>query len=143
MSERRGIRVTGSDLGASAALPLTALIDVIFLVVIFFMINAAFAVTSQIPVELPDESAAPVSGDSAVVVVTVDAAGLMYVDEQPVYQEELAAVLSARRERDPGLTVFVRADATLPYQILIDVLGAVLDAGITAASLVTDPASAP
>ncbi len=143
MSERRGIRVTGSDLGASAALPLTALIDVIFLVVIFFMINAAFAVTSQIPVELPDESAAPVSGDSAVVVVTVDAAGLMYVDEQPVYQEELAAVLSARRERDPGLTVFVRADAALPYQILIDVLGAVLDAGITAASLVTDPASAP
>lgn len=143
MSERRGIRVTGSDLGASAALPLTALIDVIFLVVIFFMINAAFAVTSQIPVELPDESAAPVSGDSAVVVVTVDAAGLMYVDEQPVYQEELAAVLSARRERDPGLTVFVRADATLPYQILIDVLGAVLDAGITAASLVTDPASGP
>ncbi len=142
MSERRGIRVTGSDLGASAALPLTALIDVIFLVVIFFMINAAFAVTSQIPVELPDEPGDAISGSRAVV-VTIDAAGLIYVNEQPVYVEELVDVLGARREQDPDLAVFVSADAALPYQILIDVLGAVRASGVTALSLVTDPASTP
>ncbi len=140
MSERRGIRVTGSDLGVSAALPLTALIDVIFLVVIFFMINAAFAVTSQIPVDLPDEPGDAVSGNRSVV-VTIDAAGLIYVNEQPVYLEELVAVLSDRREQDPDLAVFVSADAALPYQNLIDVLGAVRNAGIRALSLVTDPAS--
>lgn len=144
MSERRGIRVTGSDLGVSAALPLTALIDVIFLVVIFFMINAAFAVTSQIPVDLPDEPGDAASGNRAtIVVVTIDAAGLIYVDEQPVYPEELVAVLSDRREQDPDLAVFVSADAALPYQNLIDVLGAVRNAGIRALSLVTDPASSP
>lgn len=142
MSERRGIRVTGSDLGVSAALPLTALIDVIFLVVIFFMINAAFAVTSQIPVDLPDEPGDAVSGNRSVV-VTIDAAGLIYVNEQPVYLEELVAVLSDRREQDPDLAVFVSADAALPYQNLIDVLGAVRNAGIRALSLVTDPASTP
>jgi len=140
VSERRGIRVTGSDLGVSAALPLTALIDVIFLVVIFFMINAAFAVTSQIPVDLPDEPGDAVSGNRSVV-VTIDAAGLIYVNEQPVYLEELVAVLSDRREQDPDLAVFVSADAALPYQNLIDVLGAVRNAGIRALSLVTDPAS--
>lgn len=140
MSDRRGIRVTGSDLGVSAALPLTALIDVIFLVVIFFMINAAFAVTSQIPVDLPDEPGDAVSGNRSVV-VTIDAAGLIYVNEQPVYLEELVAVLSDRREQDPDLAVFVSADAALPYQNLIDVLGAVRNAGIRALSLVTDPAS--
>lgn len=145
MSERRGIRVTGSDLGVSAALPLTALIDVIFLVVIFFMINAAFAVTSQIPVDLPDEPGDAVSGNRSVV-VTIDAAGLIYVDEQPVYLEELeelVAVLSDRREQDPDLAVFVNAAAALPYENLIDVLGAVRNAGIRALSLVTDPASTP
>lgn len=140
MSERRGIRVTGSDLGVSAALPLTALIDVIFLVVIFFMINAAFAVTSQIPVDLPDEPGDAVSGNRSVV-VTIDAAGLIYVNEQPVYLEELVAVLSDRREQDPDLAVFVIADAALPFENLIDVLGAARNAGIRALSLVTDPAS--
>lgn len=143
MSERRSIRVTGSDLGSSAALPLTALIDVIFLVVIFFMINAAFAVTSQISVDLPDETGDAVSSRGEFVVVTVDEAGLIYVDERPVFVEELAAVLGARREQDPDLAVFVKADAALPYQNLIDVLGAVSDAGITGLSLVTDPARTP
>lgn len=144
MTGRRGIRVTGSDLGASAALPLTALIDVIFLVVIFFMINAAFAVTSQIPVELPEEQGEAIAGSGpTIVIVTVDAAGLIYVNELPVYLEELVAVLNARREQDPELAVFLSADAALPYQNLIDVLGAVRQAGITALSLTTDPASTP
>lgn len=144
MTGRRGIRVTGSDLGASAALPLTALIDVIFLVVIFFMINAAFAVTSQIPVELPEEQGEAIAGSGpTIVIVTVDAAGLIYVNELPVYLEELVAVLSARREQDPELAVFLSADAALPYQNLIDVLGAVRQAGITALSLTTDPVSTP
>jgi biopolymer transport protein ExbD len=142
VTDRRAIRVTGSDMGVSAALPLTALIDVIFLVVIFFMINAVFAVTSQIPVDLPDELGDPTSGSRAIV-VTIDAAGLIYVDEEPFYPEELVDVLREKHESDPELTVFVNADATLPYQRLVDVLGAVRDAGIGALSLLTDPASAP
>ena len=142
MTDRRAIRVTGSDMGVSAGLPLTALIDVIFLVVIFFMINAVFAVTSQIPVDLPDELGDPTSGSRAIV-VTIDAAGLIYVDEEPFYAEELVDVLREKYERDPELAVYVNADATLPYQVLVNVLGAVRDAGIGALSLLTEPAFAP
>ena len=142
MNRRAGIRVTGSDLGVSSALPLTALIDVIFLVVIFFMINAVFAVTSQIQVDLPDEPGDTTSGNRAIV-VTIDAAGLVYVDEEPFFAEELVEVLSEKHESDPELAVYVNADATLPYQVLVNVLGAVRDAGIGALSLLTDPASAP
>ena len=142
MSDRPGIRVAGSDLGGSAALPLTALIDVIFLVVIFFMINAVFAVTSAIPVELPEESGDATSG-ARVVVVTVDAAGLVYVDDELVHLEQLGTVLGDLHDRDPDLPVFVNADASLPYQRLIDVIGAIRDAGVRALSLLTEPSSGP
>ena len=42
-----------SSLTTGGPLPLTPLIDMVFLIVIFFMINAAFAMHSVIPVELP------------------------------------------------------------------------------------------
>lgn len=138
MSARPSLRVTGTDIGASAGLPLTALIDVIFLVVIFFMINAVFSVTSAIPVELPKES-----GESNAVtkgvVVTVDAAGLIYIDDDLIYMGQLVDVLKSLRKNSPDLTIFVSGDASLPYQHLVDVLGAVRDAGIRAVSLLTEP----
>lgn len=137
MSTRPGIHITGSDLGGSAALPLTALIDVIFLVVIFFMINAVFAVTAAIPVELPVESGEATSSERGIV-VTVDAAGMVYVDEELVHLEQLVDVLSELRSRDPEVTIFVSGDAGLPYQRLVDVLGAVRDAGIRSLSLLTE-----
>lgn len=142
MSERPGIRVAGSDLGGSAVLPLTALIDVIFLVVIFFMINAVFAVTSAINVKLPEETGDATSG-ARVVVVTVDAAGLIYVEDELVHLEQIGTVLGDLRDHDPELPVFVGADATLSYQRLIDVIGAIRDAGIRTLSLLTEPSSGP
>ena len=137
MSIRPGIRVSGSDLEGPATLPLTALIDVIFLVVIFFMINAVFAVTSVIPVDLPEDSGEATSAERGGV-VTVDAAGLIYVDEEIVHLKQLVDVLRGLRARDPDMTIFVSGDAGLPYQRLVDVLGAVRDAGIRALSLLTE-----
>lgn len=128
-------------MGISAGLPLTALIDVIFLVVIFFMINAVFSVTSHIPVDLPDEPGDSTSGNRAIV-LTIDAAGIIYVDEEQFYVEELIDVLTEKHEREPGVAVFVNAEQSLPYQVLVDVLGAVRDSGIGSLSLLTDPAPA-
>ena len=66
-----------SSLSAAAAVPLTPLIDVVFLVVIFFMVSATFAVQSTVPVQLPRAAAEPPDA-SAAFAITVDESGQVF-----------------------------------------------------------------
>ena len=68
-----------SSLSTGAPLPLTPLIDTVFLIVVFFMVNATFAVHSTIPVQLPRAAADEAAGTAALA-ITVDAAGQIYLE---------------------------------------------------------------
>lgn len=133
-----------SSLSTGAALPLTPLIDMVFLIVVFFMVNAAFAVHSTIPVQLPRAAAAdPAAG--AALVVTVDAAGGIYLEGEAAaaltldqFRNALAAPAAAAASR-----VVLRGAAGAQYGRLVAVMDVLRGAGITDLHLVTASPPAP
>ena len=88
-----------------AGIEITPLIDVVFLLLIFFMVSSSFVQKQVISVTLP-ESGAAVANVSDTVEISLDAAGMYFVDGQPVDADLTAMatryVTAVREEQSEG-----------------------------------------
>jgi biopolymer transport protein TolR len=121
----------------------TPMVDVMLVLLIIFMITAPLLV-SGVPVDLPDSNAGALKQDNTPVQVSVDAAGQTFVDDQPIAGDALAAKLTAIREARAGdePRVYVRADSTLDYGRVMQVVGEVNAAGFKKVALVSEGGTA-
>lgn len=117
----------------SPELNLTPLIDVVFLLLIFFMVSTTFDKESQIKVELPQAATQDEKvEDEKVLDVVVDAKGRYYINQREVINTEVdtlkaAIVKAAGEQRD--LTVIITADANATHQAVIKVMDAASQLG--------------
>jgi len=121
-------------------LNLTPLIDVVFNLLIFFLVATSFQrIQRELQVDLPKAKAAgTVSMEIQPISVTVDKEGVVTMGERKITIEELPkrlreAVASARKPR-----IFVRGDAKTFHEHIVAVLSACQEAGITDVSLATE-----
>ena len=122
------------------SLDLTPLIDVVFQLVIFFMISTTFNTAPGIELNLPESSTA--------VSVKVDQVRITFVSEDEIYlNEDLHSLSSLEEEldnlapilRDQEKPVIVEGDSDAPYQLLIQILDMLRARDIAAANLITLP----
>ena len=121
-----------------AHINLTPLIDVVFLLLIFFMVSTTFERESEIRIELPEASAERQDRESETVAVWIDAGGRLYLDERPLDDARVSGVRAALEalalpDSRPALTI--AADARAPYQSVINVMDAAHQAGFVNLSL--------
>lgn len=114
------------------SLNLTPMIDIVFLLIIFFMVGTKFTeMERKISLEVPElsgiEALAPAPEKR---VINVYRDGKIDLDRQPVTLAELTSKLQVAREEYSELGVIVRGDAEGPFQNVATVLGAVRRAGI-------------
>jgi biopolymer transport protein ExbD len=125
-------------------LPLTALIDVVFLVVIFFMVNASFAVDASralvtaIGVDLPDTASSEPAAIGTVVTITRGGRLLLERDGESRPVADARALQALLRVADPAAGVTIRGDLLIPYGQLVAIMDAARLAGIRNISLATD-----
>jgi len=115
------------------ALNLTAMLDVMFLLIIFFMLGTRFAdaerrIALRVP-EVVDRGALDPAAERKTVNVYRD--GTITLDQRAVSLEQLRASLAATRGRQRSLGVLVRGDAQGQFQQIAAVLGACKQAGIS------------
>ncbi len=119
---------------------LTPLIDVVFLLLIFFMVSTTFEQQSRIKIELPEASSEQQAADEETLEIIVDAQGRYFIGDRQVINSELKTLKTAigkalgKRESMP---VVVRADANAPHQAVVTVLDASSQLGLTRISLAT------
>ena len=106
---------------------ITPLIDVVFLLLIFFMVSTTFDRESEIEIMLPQASSDKKIPDDFVIQVTVDAEGTFYVNNKRVVNTKLATLMKALKEvagdhKDPP--IILSADAKTPHQFVITVMDA-------------------
>ncbi|MGD8309426.1 MAG: biopolymer transporter ExbD [Chromatiales bacterium] len=114
---------------------LTPLIDVVFLLLIFFMVSTTFERETRIRVELPEADQELVAEEEpGPLDVTVDAQGRFYVDQREVVSTDIEALkralgkaLEGRRDRP---VVLITADAKTPHQAVITVMDAASQMGL-------------
>ncbi|HAJ91431.1 MAG TPA: biopolymer transporter ExbD [Gammaproteobacteria bacterium] len=119
---------------------LTPLIDVVFLLLIFFMVSTTFEQQSRIQIELPEATASPEEIEEESIEIVIDAQGRYFIGEEQVVNTELKTLKSAisKAVGDRGtVPVTIRADASTPHQAVITALDATSQLGLTQISLAT------
>lgn len=111
---------------------LTSMIDVMFLLVIFFMVGTKFSDSERnMSVRVPQVTASgPISAAPAKRVINIAADGRITLDRQAVSLAELKAKLQDARQEYARLGVVVRGDAHAAHQYVASVLAACREAGI-------------
>ncbi|RLA02791.1 MAG: biopolymer transporter ExbD [Gammaproteobacteria bacterium] len=119
---------------------LTPLIDVVFLLLIFFMVSTTFEQQSRIQIELPEATATAAETENETLEIVIDAQGRYFIGERQVVNSEVKTLKSAISKAVDGresLTVIIRSDASTPYQAVITALDATSQLGLTQISLAT------
>lgn len=105
---------------------LTPLIDVVFLLLIFFMLSTTFRKESDIQVDLPEASQQqPTEDQPTSLEVTIDATGRYRVNGQPLFDNQpqtLKKALEAAAVNDREQTFIIRADANTPHQAVVTLM---------------------
>ena len=119
---------------------LTPLIDVVFLLLIFFMVSTTFEHQSRIQIELPEATAEASKPDDESLEILIDAQGRYFLGEQQVVNTELKTLKGAIREalgERESVPVMIRADARTPHQAVVRALDATSQLGLVNISLAT------
>mgnify|MGYP002633372338 CR=1 FL=1 len=120
-------------------LELTPLIDVVFLLLIFFMVSTTFVnEPAGIQVELPRSENRDVIPEGTDVAVQLTADGRVFVDEQPVGDDELRARLTAVALEDPTTMVVLRADEALAHGRVVQIMDLARELGLRNFAIATD-----
>ena len=122
---------------------LTPLIDVVFLLLIFFMVSTTFTKESRLNLELPSAQGETSLQESVVLEVVVDASGHYRVNERALALHTVEALMKAMADAakdNSDIPVIITADAKSPHQSVITAMDAAGRLGFAKLSLTTqDP----
>ena len=136
MSRRRRARDGGFSMMTDVNM--TNLVDVALVLLIIFMITAPI-MQGGVQVALPRANAKPVTTNTGVI-VSVAADGKIYVGEVPVATYEEFRTLYPQYMRGKGLRdAYLRADSTVPYGRVLQVLGMMKKLDVAEVGLVAEP----
>ena len=131
----------GRRRGRSAAMSeinVTPFVDVMLVLLIIFMV-AAPMLTVGVPVELPKTAAGALPSEKEEpLTLTIAATGAISIQESEVADGELIPKLTAIANERTSKKVFLRADGSVPYNRVAEVMGALNAGGFNEIGLVTD-----
>ena len=116
----------------------TPLVDVMLVLLVIFLITAPL-MGSALRLDLPatEVSSAPVPSHS--LSLSIDPQGLVFLDDKPVALEVLPAVLAMQASADASVEVQLRADQSVPYGRVAELMGLLQKAGLTKVALAVQP----
>ena len=110
---------------------LTPMIDVVFLLIAFFMTLISFISAELVELELPEAEQATIPEEPGErQYISVDAEGELYLGATPITAEALTTHLASLKTQIPQLQVFLRADANTAHRHVNRVMEATAQAGI-------------
>jgi biopolymer transport protein ExbD len=128
----------GSDEESEPALNLTSLIDVMFLLVIFFAVSTTFRVHPGLSVNLPRAHSERIVEDKKTVKGVLTRTGEIYLDNQEVARDDLFETLR-KLQRQSKVSLFVlEADADASHGQAVELMDAARQAGIPRLAIATN-----
>ena len=121
---------------------LTPLIDIVFLLLVFFMLTAHFVKDESIAIELPQAESAVVRDDHAALEVLLDPEGRVHLDGAVVEAAELEHLLRSKLSGRKEKWVTLKGDKGADLGGAVTILDAARKAGATAVDVVTEKPSA-
>jgi biopolymer transport protein ExbD len=110
-------------------LNLTPLIDVVFLLLIFFMVSTTFEKQAKLKIELPEASTKPVASEQQDLVISISQKGVFFVNNNELINAQSKSLKNALQQiakESRAMSVIIRADANAAHKHVVmamDVLG--------------------
>ena len=122
----------------SVIINLTSLIDVLFLLLIFFMVSTTFVSQPAITLQLPTAEHSEAERQTPLVVY-VDEGGSVYINDEPIELALLEQALVNRLADQTEKAVVLRADSRVSHGVVIHVLDLLKGAGVKKLVVATEP----
>jgi biopolymer transport protein TolR len=125
-----------------AEINVTPLVDVMLVLLIIFMVTAPLLVAG-VPVNLPDSRAKPLDQQQKPVQISLEQSGKLFIDEVEVPMAALPDRLASLPSGADAPQVYLRADRSLDYGRVMQVMGELNRAGLNKVALVTNASHEP
>ncbi|MBI3187288.1 MAG: biopolymer transporter ExbD [Gammaproteobacteria bacterium] len=125
---------------------ITPLIDVVFLLLIFFMVSTTFEKQARLKIALPEASTQAQTQDAQPVVIGIDAMGRYHINDRQLVnsqKETLKLALQKTVGDNKEASLVLRADARTPHQAVVNAMDVAAQLGLTRLSIATLDKSAP
>jgi len=117
----------------------TPFVDVMLVLLIIFMVTAPMMIQG-LNVDLPEATAKPLDSEKEHLVITINKDQQIYINDFEVtvefLREKLQKILQGRTDRD----VYLKADKSIPYGIVVQVMAEIKSAGVEQLGMITEPA---
>jgi biopolymer transport protein TolR len=120
----------------------TPMVDVMLVLLVIFMVTAPL-LTVGVPVDLPKTKASIINEKDEPLTITVDAKGIIYLQETPIEIGALIPRLVAITGENSEARIYVKGDKGIAYGRVMEVMGAVSSAGYTKVALLSELPSTP
>ena len=114
---------------------LTPLIDVVFLLLIFFMVSTTFVTDCSIDVELPEASSGNSKQEKEIKTLSINASGDYFFDGQKISKPALKTKLLKTKE------LVIKADKTASHGAVVSALDTAKEAGVKSLNIATEKSS--
>jgi len=136
------VKLTSRANDSEPEINLTSLIDVIFVLIIFFVATTTFNQRSALKLQLPTAQAVAKQDPGEPLNVLVDAEGRYFIGENEVLKSDVGSLkeaIVAVAGQDRSMPVVLRADARTPHQSVITAMDALGQLGFVKLSIATTP----
>lgn len=117
----------------------TPFVDVMLVLLIIFMVTAPMMIHG-VNVSLPEATLSPIPSEKENLMVTIDIKHQVYINDLQVemdfLKEKLARIIENRSDQE----VYLKADKSVPYGLVVSVMAAIKGAGVEKLGMVTNPA---
>lgn len=116
---------------------ITPLIDVVFILLIFFMVSTRFVDEQDLALELPSAGASSMAAQSPALVVDITDDGRYRIDGASVSAAELVASMRALHAQYPQRSLRLRADSDARHGVVVRAMDAATQAGFARVDIAT------
>ncbi len=116
----------------------TPLVDVILVLLIILMVTATAIVSKTIPMDLP-KAATGEPVEAKTLSISIDPAGKLYLDREPVDRDTLRQRVRAAREADPEVRALIAADGSVRHARVIEVMDLLRQQGVVRFAIHVQP----
>lgn len=130
---RRKKKIQSED---KAEIDLTPMLDVVFIMLIFFIVTASFVKERAINVNVPEDNETPPTEENASILVQVNANDEIFIDGRRVDVRSVRSLIAQKHAENPEAPLVVRAHAESSAESYVNVADAAREANVYAVSLV-------
>ncbi len=130
----------GSNDSLMSEINVTPFVDVMLVLLIIFMVTAPMMIQG-VDVSLPEATSGPLTSDKEQLVISINKTSEIFINDLPVaidfLKEKMEKILETRSSRE----VFLKADKSISYGMVVRVMSEVKGAGVEKLGMITEPLS--